>query len=115
IGILIKMIVDLQVAFILAINVSMHRGVLDSLLFATALAVGLTPEFLPMITTVTLGSGAVRMSRKKVIVKHLAAIENFGSIDILCTDKTGTITTGEMTLARSVDPFGHDDQRTIFL
>jgi len=114
-GILIMKTVVLLVIFILAVNVSMHRGVLESLLFATALAVGLTPEFLPMITTVTLGSGAVRMSRKKVIVKHLAAIENFGSIDILCTDKTGTITTGEMTLARSVDPFGHDDQRTIFL
>jgi Mg2+-importing ATPase len=114
-GILIMKTVVLLVIFILAVNVSMHRGVLESLLFATALAVGLTPEFLPMITTVTLGSGAVRMSRKKVIVKHLAAIENFGSIDILCTDKTGTITAGEMTLARSVDPFGRDGERALFL
>ena len=114
-GILIMKTVVLLVIFILAVNVSMHRGVLESLLFATALAVGLTPEFLPMITTVTLGSGAVRMSRKKVIVKHLAAIENFGSIDILCTDKTGTITTGEMSLARSVEPCGQADQRPLFL
>ncbi len=114
-GILIMKTVVLLVIFILVVNVSMHRGVLESLLFATALAVGLTPEFLPMITTVTLGSGAVRMSRKKVIVKHLAAIENFGSIDILCTDKTGTITAGEMTLARAVDSFGHNDGHTVFL
>ena len=114
-GILIMKTVVLLVIFILAVNVSMHRGVLESLLFATALAVGLTPEFLPMITTVTLGTGAVRMSRKRVIVKHLAAIENFGSIDILCTDKTGTITTGEMTLARSVDPFGGHEPRVLFL
>jgi Mg2+-importing ATPase len=114
-GILIMKTVVLLVIFILAVNVSMHRGVLESLLFATALAVGLTPEFLPMITTVTLGSGAVKMSRKKVIVKHLAAIENFGSIDILCTDKTGTITGGEMTLARSVDPFGQDGERPLLL
>jgi P-type Mg2+ transporter len=114
-GILIMKTVVLLVIFILAVNVGMHRAVLESLLFATALAVGLTPEFLPMITTVTLGSGAVKMSRKKVIVKHLAAIENFGSIDILCTDKTGTITTGEMTLACAVDPFGQDDKHTVFL
>jgi Mg2+-importing ATPase len=63
-----------------------------------ALAVGLTPEFLPMITTVTLGQGALRMAREKVIVKHLAALQNFGSMDILCSDKTGTLTSGELVL-----------------
>ena len=64
---------------------------------------GLTPELLPMIVSVTLASGAVRMARKKVIVKHLAAIENFGSMDILCSDKTGTLTRGEITVDRHVN------------
>ena len=79
------------------------RPALESLLFAVALAVGLTPEFLPMITTVTLAQGAVRMAREKVIVKHLSAIQNLGSIDVLCSDKTGTLTPGEMALDRSLD------------
>ena len=63
-----------------------------------ALAVGLTPEFLPMITSVTLARGAVRMAREQVVVKHLPAIQNFGSIDVFCSDKTGTLTTGRMML-----------------
>src|SRR5262249_37764800 len=71
-----------------------------------ALAVGLTPEFLPVITTVTLAQGAVRMARRRVIVKHLAAIEDFGSMDVLCSDKTGTLTTGEMQLDAALDPTG---------
>lgn len=66
----------------------------ESLLLAVTLAVGLTPEFLPLITTVTLSMGALRMARSRVIVKHLDAIENFGSIDVLCSDKTGTIVEG---------------------
>jgi Mg2+-importing ATPase len=74
--------------------------------FAVALAVGLTPEFLPMITSVTLGRGAVRMAREQVIVKHLPAIQNFGSIDVLCSDKTGTLTMGVMTLHSAVDAMG---------
>jgi Mg2+-importing ATPase len=114
-GILIMKTVFLLVLFVLTVNVSMHRNVLESLLFAVALAVGLTPEFLPMITTVTLSAGAVRMARKKVIVKHLAAIENFGSIDILCSDKTGTVTTGRMTLDRSLDPFGNASELPLLL
>jgi Mg2+-importing ATPase len=69
------------VLFVLVVSVALHRPAFESLLFAVALAVGLTPEFLPMITTVTLGQGAVRMARQKVIVKHLAAIEDFGSMD----------------------------------
>ena len=89
--------------FILLVNIAMHRNALESLLFAVALAVGLTPEFLPMITTVTLASGAVRMARQKVIVKHLVAIQNFGSIDVLCSDKTGTLTAAAMTFDRALD------------
>ena len=106
-GMLIMKTVVFLILFILAVNLALHRNALESLLFAVALAVGLTPEFLPMITTVTLSTGAVRMARKRVIVKHLDAIQNLGSIDILCTDKTGTITTGEMSLDKTLDPFGN--------
>ncbi|HEV2460162.1 MAG TPA: HAD-IC family P-type ATPase, partial [Ktedonobacterales bacterium] len=94
------------VLFVLVVNVALKHNPFESLLFAVALAVGLTPEFLPMITTVILGQGAVHMAREQVIVKHLAAIENFGSMDILCSDKTGTLTTGEMVLDRCLDPLG---------
>jgi len=95
------------VVFLLVTSFFMHRQPLQALLFAIALAVGLTPEFLPMITSVTLSKGARVMARKKVIVKHLSAIQNFGSIDVLCSDKTGTITTGNMTFDRTLDPFGN--------
>jgi Mg2+-importing ATPase len=103
------------VLFVLVVSVALHRPAFESLLFAVALAVGLTPEFLPMIITVTLGQGAVRMARQKVIVKHLAAIEDFGSMDILCSDKTGTLTTGEMDLDQCLDPLGHPAERPLQL
>jgi Mg2+-importing ATPase len=83
--------------------------------FAVALAVGLTPEFLPMITSVTLAKGAVRMARDSVVVKHLPAIQNFGTIDILCSDKTGTLTTGQMSLASAVDYLGKPSDRPLAL
>jgi Mg2+-importing ATPase len=103
------------VLFVLVVNLAFHRDPFESLLFAVALAVGLTPEFLPMITTVTLGQGALRMARRKVIVKHLAAIQNFGSMDILCSDKTGTLTTGDMVLDRPVDGLGNPSMRALEL
>ena len=112
-GLLIMETVFFLVLFILLVNLAMRRNALESLLFAVALAVGLTPEFLPMITTVTLSIGAVRMARKRVIVKHLAAIQNLGSIDVLCSDKTGTLTGGQMTVDRSLDPFGQPTERAI--
>ncbi|WP_199084359.1 magnesium-translocating P-type ATPase [Bosea sp. ASV33] len=99
------------VVVVLAARVSLGRDVLDSLLFAVALAVGLTPELLPMITTVTLSRGAIRMARRKVIVKRLAAIHDLGAMTVLCTDKTGTLTSAEITLARSLDPTGAKDVR----
>ncbi len=105
-GFLIMRTVFFLVLVVLMLNLARHRDPFESFLFALALAVGLTPEFLPMITTVTLGQGAIRMGRQKVIVKHLEAIQNFGSIDILCSDKTGTLTSGEMSFARSLDPVG---------
>jgi Mg2+-importing ATPase len=103
------------VLFLIIVSIAMHRNPLQWLLFAVALAVGLTPEFLPMITSVTLAKGAVAMAQKKVIVKHLSAIQNFGSIDVLCSDKTGTITTGNMVLDRSLDPFGQPSPRALAL
>jgi P-type Mg2+ transporter len=80
-----------------------------------ALAVGLTPEFLAMISSVTLARGAIRMAREQVVVKHLPAIQNFGTIDTICSDKTGTLTTGEMSLASSVDYLGNPSNRPLEL
>lgn len=97
-GIFISKTILFLILFVLLISFLFKGAFLESLMFAIALAVGLTPEFLPMITTVTLATGAVRMSRKHVIVKNLASLQNLGSIDILCSDKTGTLTTGEMVL-----------------
>ena len=78
----------------------LHKPVLDSFLFALALAVGLTPQLLPAIITINLSHGARRMAEQKVIVKRLAAIENFGSMNVLCSDKTGTITEGKCDITR---------------
>ena len=80
-----------------------------------ALAVGLTPEFLPMIMAVTLAQGAVHMARRKVIVKHLAALQNFGSMDVLCADKTGTLTSGVMVLDSAFDSLGRPEPRPLQL
>ncbi|HTO69075.1 MAG TPA: magnesium-translocating P-type ATPase [Myxococcota bacterium] len=114
-GVLILETVVFLVLFILVVNISLGRNALESLLFSVALAVGLTPEFLPMITTVTLGEGAIQMAREKVIVKHLSAIQNLGSIDVLCSDKTGTLTAGVMSLASSLDPLGRPSERALSL
>jgi Mg2+-importing ATPase len=99
------------VVVVLAARVLLGRPVLDSLMFAVALAVGLTPELLPMITTVTLSRGAMRMAARKVIVKRLASIHDLGDMTVLCTDKTGTLTSAEITLARSLDALGADNAR----
>jgi Mg2+-importing ATPase len=114
-GILILQVVLVLVFFVFLVNALSRRDPLESFLFAVALAVGLTPELLPMIVSVTLSRGAVRMARKKVIVKRLAAIENFGSMDILCSDKTGTLTVGEISVARHVNVRGEDDDAVIRL
>ena len=83
-------------------------------LFAIAIAVGLTPELLPLIVTSNLAKGALAMSRGGVIVKKLAAIHNFGSVDVLCTDKTGTLTEDKIALVRCLDPFGAESDETFF-
>ncbi len=114
-GLLILEVVVFLVLFVFFVNALFRRDPLESFLFAVALAVGLTPELLPMIVSVTLSSGAVRMAKKKVIVKRLAAIENFGSMDILCSDKTGTLTLGEITVDRHVNLRGLNDENVIRL
>jgi len=93
-----------MVVFVLAINQWLGRPVLESLLFSVALAVGLSPELLPAIMSVTLSRGARRMARGGVIVRRLEAIENLGGMDILCTDKTGTLTQGVVALDATLDP-----------
>jgi Mg2+-importing ATPase len=112
---LIARTVFFLVLFLLVVSIVRHRDPLQSLMFAVALAVGLTPEFLPMITSVTLSKGAIAMARKKVIVKHLSSIQNLGSLDVLCSDKTGTLTAGTMTLDRSLNPFGNPSPRALEL
>ena len=103
------------VLFIVLVGVALKHDPFESLLFAVALGVGLTPEFLPMIASITLTRGALRMAREQVIVKHLPAIQNFGSIDVLCSDKTGTLTAGVMRLDRAVDPTGVESSRPLTL
>ncbi len=114
-ALLITRTVFFLVLFVLLAGALLHHAFLESLLFAVALAVGLTPEFLPMISAVTLSRGAAHMARHKVIVKHLEAIENFGSMDVLCSDKTGTLTSGAMVLDRQLDPFGQVSARPLAL
>ena len=99
-GYLLAEITFVLVLAIFAFNVYFHKPVLDSFLFALALAVGLTPQLLPAIISINLAHGARRMAAQKVIVKRLASIENFGSMNVLCSDKTGTLTEGEVRVAR---------------
>ena len=112
-GLMITWVTMLLVLFVLLVNIILHRPLLESFLFSVALAVGMTPEMMPMIITVTLAQGARRMTKKKVLVKQLAAIEDFGSIDILCSDKTGTLTEGEIVLDRQVDVQGKDEENVL--
>jgi Mg2+-importing ATPase len=114
-GILIMRMTILLVLFVLLANALFHRPWLESFLFAVALAVGLTPELLPMVVSVTLARGALRMSAKKVIVKRLDAIQNLGSMDVLCTDKTGTLTEARIHLERHLDAEGQDSARVLEL
>jgi Mg2+-importing ATPase len=107
-GIFIMRLTLLLVLFTLLVNVALHRSLLESFLFAVALAVGLTPELLPMVVSVTLTRGALRMAALKVIVKRPSAIQDMGAMDVLCTDKTGTLTEAKIRLERHVDATGQD-------
>lgn len=114
-GLLIMRLTILLVLFVLLVNAFMHKPWLDSFLFAVALAVGLTPELLPMVISVTLSQGAMHMAKKRVIVKRLASIQNLGSMDVLCTDKTGTLTEAKIKLEQHVDPQGKPSERVLEL
>jgi P-type Mg2+ transporter len=102
------------VVIIFAINVYLHRPVLDSFLFSLALAVGLTPQLLPAIISINLAHGAKKMALKKVIVKRLSSIENFGSMNVICSDKTGTLTEGTVKLQAALNVNG-DTNEKVFL
>ena len=95
-----------MVPIVFVVNGWIQGDWLQSFLFALSVAVGLTPEMLPMIVTTTLAKGAVALSRQQVVVKRLDAIQNFGAMDVLCTDKTGTLTQDKIALARHADPYG---------
>lgn len=112
-GFLVMEVTFLLVMFVFFINALYKRDVLESLLFSVALAVGLTPELLPMIISLNLSRGALSMSRKGVIVKRLTSIQNFGSMDVLCTDKTGTLTENRITLVLHVDIEGKNDEKVL--
>jgi P-type Mg2+ transporter len=110
-GMLIMRFTVLMVLFVLVVNISFHRPALESLMFALALAVGLTPELLPMIVTVTLARSAMELAKRKVIVKRLTAIHDLGAMNVLCTDKTGTLTEATIKLVRAIDGSGVESQR----
>jgi len=102
-SVLIIKITFFLVIFVFLANVMFHRNILESVLFSLALAVGLTPELLPLIITLNLTKGSLKMAKEGVIVKQLSAVQNFGSMDILCTDKTGTLTENKIALVKYVD------------
>jgi len=114
-GYLLTRIMLVMVMVVLAINIFMHKPPIASLLFALALAVGLTPELLPAIISITLSHGAKRMARLGVIVRRLNSIENLGSMDVLCTDKTGTLTAGVVQLDGAFDIAGQPSPRVLRL
>ncbi|MBI3597519.1 MAG: magnesium-translocating P-type ATPase, partial [Nitrospirae bacterium] len=112
-GYLLMEVTLVLVITIFAINVYLERPVLESFLFSLALAVGLTPQLLPAIISINLAHGAKKMARKKVIVKRLASIENFGSMNVLCADKTGTLTEGVVRLHSTLDTDGQPSERVL--
>lgn len=114
-GLLILRLTIFLILFVLAANTLFQRPWLESLLFALALAVGLTPELLPMVVTVTLANGARRLAARRVIVKRLAAIHDLGAMDVLCTDKTGTLTEARIRLVRHVDQGGRSNDEVFRL
>jgi Mg2+-importing ATPase len=114
-GLLLLRAMAVLVTAIFAINLLLERPVVDSLLFSLALAVGLTPQLLPAIVAVSLSTGARRMAAEQVIVKRLDAIEDFGAMTVLCTDKTGTLTTGTTRLGGALDLHGGADAEVLRL
>ena len=114
-GEMVVKLTSMLVLLVVLANLHAHRPMADTFLFAVALAVGLTPELLPMIVSVTLARGALRMAARGVIVKRPAAIQNLGSMDVLCTDKTGTLTQACVRVEQQVDADGRPDARVLAL
>ncbi|MBW8270761.1 magnesium-translocating P-type ATPase [Caldovatus aquaticus] len=114
-GLLILRLTVFLVLLVLLAHLAFHRPALESFLFAVALAVGLTPELLPMVATVTLSRGALRMAARRVVVKRLAAIHDLGAMDVLCTDKTGTLTEARIVLRDCTGPDGAPSSRALAL
>ena len=112
-GLLITQVTLTLVIVVFAVNVFNKRDIVGSLLFSVALAVGLTPELLPMITTLNLTKGATSMSKRGAIVKRLPSIQNFGSMNVLCTDKTGTLTENKTHLIQHIDIEGRDSEKVL--
>ena len=112
-GNLLTQVMLVMVVIVLAVNIFLAKPFLDSLLFTLALAVGLTPELLPAIISITLSHGAQQMAKRGVIVRRLTAIENFGSMDVLCTDKTGTLTEGVVRLDGALDTQGQPSEAVL--
>ena len=112
-SVLIIRITFVLVLFVFGVNALLKHDLLESLLFSLALAVGLTPELLPLIITLNLTKGSLSMAKNGVIVKQLSAVQNFGSMDILCTDKTGTLTEDRIVLVKYVDGQGESSQKVL--
>ncbi|MEM3589855.1 MAG: magnesium-translocating P-type ATPase [Candidatus Bathyarchaeia archaeon] len=112
-GLMMMQVTFLLVIFVFFVNALYKRDVLESLLFSVALAVGLTPELLPMIISVNLAKGSIAMAKRGVIVKRLISIENFGSMDVLCADKTGTLTENRIKLVLHIDVEGEEDEKVL--
>lgn len=114
-GYMLMQITLIMVILIFSINVFLARPVLDSLLFTLAIAVGLTPQLLPAIISINLSQGAKRMAKEQVIVKRLNAIENFGTMNVLCSDKTGTLTEGKVHVHKTLDCFNRESPQVLLL
>ena len=114
-GYLLMRAMVVLVLLVFVVNMVLRRPVIDSILFSLALAIGLTPQMLPAIVTLSLSRGARLMAKKRVIVKRLDAIEDIGGLDILCVDKTGTITEGDVVLQDHLDPLGSSDEFVLSL
>jgi Mg2+-importing ATPase len=113
-GFLLMEVTLILVIAIFATNVYLRRPVLDSFIFSLALAVGLTPQLLPAIISINLSHGARRMAREKVIIRRLSSIENFGSMNVLCSDKTGTLTEGTVRLRAALDIEGRESEKVLW-
>ncbi len=112
---LLVRVTALLVIAIFVVNLVVGRPLIDAVLFSLAIAVGLTPQLLPAIVTISLSVGAQRMARRSVLVRRLVAIEDFGNIEVLFTDKTGTLTEGRITFREAVGPVGEPDERAFLL